>query len=681
MGASLCCAPGEGSGRADVDENAGDRRPLLAAGRPSTAEISGKSGSQQNVREADILVAHNSQPGQEREETRRETARNVGDGGGETASASDAPFRGNYENPRITTESLSRPSLFAVRHISRARRGRLSRDNVSHAPELSDVDSPTAAIRAALASAEAQFVNDIVFVPGTWLRLTLSPADVGGGDGLAAAVSGVKERSKPLTLGHGTFGSVVLALEHRSDDTTAKEQCAFKWESKRTNDDGGFTGDPGAVEPSVLFFDSDEEDENAGVVHQQTQTPASVSSTCTCRRVVLRAVKVSSRAALRRRARGGRPVVGSNREMFLGLPAASYSASQTRTHSLAESDRAMALSQTPPTQSTSAIGRHDGSSNPRARLDEVFAEVLVMQHLQHRHADSIELPASDSASDVRWPIRRLVDVIDDPSENKIYLSFEYCDLGSLGRFLPPPRSNFSEQGCLPEDSARKIFGQLVSAIAFCHAAGVIHCDIKPENLLLSSVVDGAVFDSTVADMAAIAAIVSQLKSPSSDCAVARLPAEVVLKLCDFGSAVILPTTSSSRCSPLISCAEADAEFVSRSRGTVAVSVPPELTHAEPSGLVPAAVDIWGAGCSLFWMLAGKPPFWPEITEGSGDVPTVESFYRLIQTHDSVSELPDSLLSPTALDLLNGMLRKDPFRRMTLSEVEHHAWLTNGQSSE
>ncbi|WRX26918.1 Protein kinase domain - like 10 [Theobroma cacao] len=40
------------------------------------------------------------------------------------------------------------------------------------------------------------------------------------------------------------------------------------------------------------------------------------------------------------------------------------------------------------------------------------------------------------------------------------------------------------KGKLKEDSARKYFQQLVSAVDFCHSRGVFHRDLKPENLLL-----------------------------------------------------------------------------------------------------------------------------------------------------------------------------------------------------
>ncbi|KAH7657766.1 Non-specific serine/threonine protein kinase protein [Dioscorea alata] len=77
---------------------------------------------------------------------------------------------------------------------------------------------------------------------------------------------------------------------------------------------------------------------------------------------------------------------------------------------------------------------------------------------------------------------------------KIYFVMEFVRGGEL----------FSRvaKGRLSEDTARRYFQQLISAVAFCHARGVFHRDIKPENLLLDENGDLKVSDfglSAVAD--------------------------------------------------------------------------------------------------------------------------------------------------------------------------------------
>ena len=62
------------------------------------------------------------------------------------------------------------------------------------------------------------------------------------------------------------------------------------------------------------------------------------------------------------------------------------------------------------------------------------------------------------------------------TKSKIYFVMELVRGGEL----------FSRvsKGRLREDTARRYFQQLVSAVAFCHARGVFHRDLKPENLLV-----------------------------------------------------------------------------------------------------------------------------------------------------------------------------------------------------
>ncbi|KAK9283702.1 hypothetical protein L1049_011952 [Liquidambar formosana] len=62
------------------------------------------------------------------------------------------------------------------------------------------------------------------------------------------------------------------------------------------------------------------------------------------------------------------------------------------------------------------------------------------------------------------------------SKTKIYFVMEYAKGGEL--------FNKVAKGRLKEDTARKYFQQLISAVDFCHSRGVYHRDLKPENLLL-----------------------------------------------------------------------------------------------------------------------------------------------------------------------------------------------------
>lgn len=104
---------------------------------------------------------------------------------------------------------------------------------------------------------------------------------------------------------------------------------------------------------------------------------------------------------------------------------------------------------------------------------------------------------------------------------------------------------------LKEDVAKSLFRQLVTALSYCHQKGIVHRDIKLDNLLLT--IDGQV------------------------------------KICDFGvSKQIQP-----------------GEVMTERCGTPAYIAPEVLQEKGYSG---CKSDLWSAGVVLYAMLYGSVPF-------------------------------------------------------------------------
>lgn len=112
----------------------------------------------------------------------------------------------------------------------------------------------------------------------------------------------------------------------------------------------------------------------------------------------------------------------------------------------------------------------------------------------------------------------------------------------------------SKRGKLSEIEARKILIQIVNAIQYCHSHGVVHRDLKLENILFRDVED------------------------------------LTVKVIDFGISGVCTTF------------QADAVDA----GTIAY-MPPECFEA--NAVTSPALDIWAIGLMFYAMLYGTLPFY------------------------------------------------------------------------
>lgn len=63
------------------------------------------------------------------------------------------------------------------------------------------------------------------------------------------------------------------------------------------------------------------------------------------------------------------------------------------------------------------------------------------------------------------------------TESSIWIVTELCSGGELFDYL-------AEKGRLAEDESKFLFGQLCLAVAYLHEKGIVHRDLKLENVLL-----------------------------------------------------------------------------------------------------------------------------------------------------------------------------------------------------
>ena len=160
---------------------------------------------------------------------------------------------------------------------------------------------------------------------------------------------------------------------------------------------------------------------------------------------------------------------------------------------------------------------------------------------------------------------------------------------------------------ISESTAKIIFKQIIKGLQYIHKKKIVHRDIKLDNVLID-------LTNTV-------------------------------KICDFGVCRILQP----------------GDIMYEHCGTPAY-IAPEIFKDE--GYEGFACDIWSAGVTLYYMLAGMQPFKADKVEDLKEVILKGEFD------------PIENVSKEANDLIEGMLQLNPNKRFTIEDILKHPWLKN-----
>ena len=191
-------------------------------------------------------------------------------------------------------------------------------------------------------------------------------------------------------------------------------------------------------------------------------------------------------------------------------------------------------------------------------------------------------------------------------KNHIVMFTEYMPGGELGDYV--------KNNNITEASAKKIFLFILEAVHYCHTHGIIHRDLKMENILLKD-----------------------NKDPFS------------LKIIDFGIAGIW------------SIYGADTSTA----GTLYYS-PPEVINETDIKSDPK-IDIWALGVILYILLLKRYPF--KGPSGSG-----ETRRQILEDEITFETRAERKLSSEAKHLISMLLQKNKAQRYSMREIVSHPWL-------
>jgi len=238
-----------------------------------------------------------------------------------------------------------------------------------------------------------------------------------------------------------------------------------------------------------------------------------------------------------------------------------------------------------------------GRNKPKSALEKIEQEISILRQLDHPN------------------VIKVFEVFDDPMTNLKYMVMEHAVGGPIlewddgnEKFFPP-----KYKGYLCEDTLRVLFNQIIDGVEYLHSQGIIHGDIKPQNILHDD-----------------------LGRP---------------KLADFGSAVRLEDPKNDK----LTSAEGTSYFLAPET---------QSENLATEGYSAKGADIWAMGVTFYTITFHCLPFYHENMLG---------LYDKIM-NEPIQFPKGRKVSDELKKIISCMLEKDPRRRMTIKQLKNDKWL-------
>ncbi|XP_067843874.1 serine/threonine-protein kinase 17B-like [Heptranchias perlo] len=203
--------------------------------------------------------------------------------------------------------------------------------------------------------------------------------------------------------------------------------------------------------------------------------------------------------------------------------------------------------------------------------------------------------------------QRVVDLYEVyETTNEIILVLEYAAGGEVFNLCVADRDE-----ALSEKDVIRLLRQTLEGVVFLHQNNIVHLDLKPQNILLTS------------------------SSPLGD-----------IKIVDFGLSRRVGSVGELR----------------EITGTPEY-IAPEILNYEP---ISTETDMWSIGVLVYMMLTGESPFQGEDKQ--------ETFLNISQVNVDYSEEIFAGISKTAIEFIQQLLVKKPEERSNAEACLFHPWL-------
>ena len=202
----------------------------------------------------------------------------------------------------------------------------------------------------------------------------------------------------------------------------------------------------------------------------------------------------------------------------------------------------------------------------------------------------------------------VVDIMSSAEDqNYFYMEMEYCATGDLSRCLWQNKNNLYS-----ERTIKQISTQLLSGLQALHKNGIIHCNLKPSNILIDEYGN--------------------------------------VKICDFKKSLKVSTMNAS--------------LIKKNKNAMTPCyTAPELFQEE--GMYSFKSDLWALGCIMYELAVGQVPF---FDDSIGKLIT-----KIINNDVNFNKKELRNYSDDFINIIKKLLIKEPNERSTWGDIERMPW--------